>query len=192
MLKLIMNPNIQPKDTRASPKMCHHCDMIASKGMRDFLGQPLTKEFHFRQKNQKYGKFSHPENCAQFMSLSIRDRALILHEQNLCPNCAGKHDTNTPCSVHWDSAKRPRSLRCRHRDKNNNDQCSYHVILCQKHAYSNLKELKDITERLGIPRYTAPHEAAMTIQTVEELNVDPGIIIKCPQPKKYTPVDTCY
>ena len=56
----------------------------------------------------------------------------------------------------------------------------------------NQKELKDITERLNIPRYPTPHDVTMTIQTVEELNVDSGIVIKCPQPKKYTPVDTCY
>ena len=32
----------------------------------------------------------------------------------------------------------------------------------------------------------------MTIQTVEELNVDPGVTIERPQPNKYTPFDICY
>ena len=93
------------------------------------------------------------------MSLSIKDRALILNEQNFCPNCAGKHDANTACSVHWVSVKRPPSLRCRYRDENSNEQCSYHVVLCTSHAAYNHKELKSITDRLGLPRYPVPdHE----------------------------------
>ena len=186
------NPTVQPKDPRTSPKMCNHCDMIAMKKMKDVLGQPFSKEFHYRQKNRKHEKFSHPENCSQFMSLSMNDRALVLSEQNFCPHCAGKHDANTACSLHWVSVKRPPSVRCRHRDKNSNEQCSYHVVLCPNHAASNHKELKNIADRLGIPRYPVPDHVAMTIQTVEELNVDPGVTIERPQPKKYTPFDICY
>ena len=185
------NSTTQPKDTEV-PKMCYHCDQITAQGLTDVIGKPLIKEFHLRQKNQKFAKFSHPENCAQFMSLSVGNRAKVLSAQGLCIACAGKHGAEKVCSMHWIGAKRPKSIRCCYVDRNSNEQCNYHISLCKDHLDFNIKELTDITQKLGLPKYPVPHQIAMTIQTVEELDVDPGVVLKCPQPRKFTAVDTCY
>ena len=185
-------PTPQQQDPKLGNKMCYHCDQIAAQGLTDVTGKPFTKEFHLRKKNQKFAKFSHPENCAQFMSLSAGNRVKVLSAQEFCIACAGKHGTEKLCSLHWTEAKRPKSIRCRYLDRNSKEQCSYHITLCKEHLDFNIEELSSITQKLGLPKYPVPHQIAMTIQTVEELDVDPGIVLKCPQPQMYTVVDTCY
>ena len=147
------NSTTQPKDTEV-PKMCYHCDQITAQGLTDVNGKPLIKEFHLRRKNQK---FSHPENCAQFMSLSVGNRAKVLSAQGLCIACAGKHGAGKVCSTHWIGAKRPKSIRCCYIDSNSNEQCNYHISLCKEHPDFNNKELTNLTQRLGLPRYPANH-----------------------------------
>ena len=158
------NSTTQPKDTKV-PKMCYHCDQITAQGLTDVIGKPLIRESHFRQKNQKFAKFSHPENCAQFMSLSVGNRAKVLSAQGFCIACAGKHGAETVCSMHWIGAKRPKSIRCCYIDRNSNEQCNYHISLCKEHLDFNIKELTDLTKRLGLPRYPVNHHKL-------DLNVD--------------------
>ena len=124
------NSTTQPKETKV-PKMCYHCDQIAAQGLTDVTGTPFTKEFHVRKEGQKFSKFSHPENCAQFMSLSASNRVKVLSAQELCITCAGKHGTGKLCSLHWTEAKRPKSIRCRYINRNSNELCNYHISLCR-------------------------------------------------------------